>query len=260
MDAPPARRLPYPVDVQRRAPHREPPLPASGVETFDTDSARAINLARMGHLESLGLNLDGKTVLDVGSGVGHLAQFFVGRGCRVVSVDARTTNIESLRSRYPGLEARVLDVESEPLGTLGQFEVVFCYGLLYHLEDPLAALRNIASVCDGTLLLETIVCDHSEPVLVLVDESVVSNQALSGLGCRPSPAYVTMALNRAGFPHVYAPRDPPDHPEFRFEWRNDLAHVREGRNLRCVFVASRRELCTDTLTPLLSVDAGELGT
>jgi SAM-dependent methyltransferase len=244
--------------VQRRDPGRDPPLPASGVETFDTDAARAINLARMGHLESLGLTLDGKTVLDVGSGVGHLAQFFVGRGCRVVSVDARTSNIESLRSRYPGLEARVLDVESEPLGTLGSFDVVFCYGLLYHLEDPLAALRNIASVCDGTLLLETIICDASEPVLVLVDESVVSNQALSGLACRPSPAYVTMALNRVGFPYVYAPREPPDHPEFRFEWRNDLAHVREGRNLRCVFVASRSELRTDTLTPLLSAAPDEL--
>lgn len=253
-------RFPYPVHVQRRDPNQEPPPRASGVETFDTDSAQAINLARMGHLESLGLTLDGRSVLDVGSGVGHLAQFFVGRGCRVVSVDARTSNIESLRSRYRGLEARVLDVESEPLGTLGSFDVVFCYGLLYHLEDPLAALRNIASVCEGTLLLETIVCDHSEPVLVLVDESVVSNQALSGLGCRPSPAYVTMALNRAGFPHVYAPCEPPDHPEFRFEWRNDLAHVREGRNLRCVFVASRSELRTDTLTPLLSVASDELGT
>jgi len=65
---------------------------------------------------------------------------------------------------------------------------------------------------------------------------------------------LSMALNRIGFPHVYAPRDPPDHPEFRFEWRNDLAHTRDGRNLRCVFVASRRELDADTLVPLLSAD------
>jgi SAM-dependent methyltransferase len=245
-------RIPYPVHVLRRDPGREPPLPASGVETFDTDGARVINLARMGHVDSLGLPVDGKSVLDVGSGVGHLAQFFVERGCRVVSVDGRAANIESLRSRYPGLEARVLDVEAEPLGMLGRFDVVFCYGLLYHLENPLAALRNIASVCDGLLLLETIVCDHSEPVLALVDESVVSNQALGGLGCRPSPAYLAMALNRVGFPHVYAPREPPDHPEFLFEWRNDLASVRDGRNLRCVFVASRSELAAESLVPLLS--------
>ena len=56
-------RLPYPVHVQRRDPAHEPPPRASGVETFDTDSAQAINLARMSHLESLGLTLDGKTVL-----------------------------------------------------------------------------------------------------------------------------------------------------------------------------------------------------
>jgi hypothetical protein len=128
---------------------------------------------------------------------------------------------------------------------------------LYHLEDPLSALRNIASVCDGVLLLETIICDHSEPVLALVDESVVSNQALAGLGCRPSPAYVTMALNRIGFPHVYAPRAPPDHPEFRFEWRNDMASTRDGRNLRCIFIASRSDLRASTLFPLLSDAAAE---
>ena len=242
---------PYPVHVQPRDPSREPPLPASGVETFDTEAAHAINRARMSHLESLGLPIAGKTVLDVGSGVGHLAQFFLGAGCRVVCVDAREANIHSLRARYPGLEARVVDVETEPLGDLGRFDVVFCYGLLYHLEDPLSALRNIASVCDGLFLLETIVCDHSEPVLLLVDESVVSNQALAGLGCRPSPAYVTMALNRIGFPHVYAPRDPPDHPEFRFEWQNDLAHTRDGRNLRCVFVASREPVDDPRLVSLL---------
>jgi SAM-dependent methyltransferase len=247
----PPGRLPYPVHVQRRDPVREPSLPAGGVETFDTEGAHAINRARMGHLDSLGLPLDGKRVLDVGSGVGHLAQYFVGRGCRVVCVDARDKNIESLRSRYPGLEAQVLDVENEPLSILGRFEAVFCYGLVYHLENPLAALRNIAAVCDGLLMLETIVCDHSEPVLALVDESVVSNQALGGLGCRPSPAYVTMALNRVGFPHVYAPHEPPDHPEFRFAWRNDLAHCRDGQNLRCVFLASREPIESPAIVSLL---------
>ena len=50
MDAPRDRRLPYPVDVQRREPDREPPPPAGGVETFDTDLALAINRARMSHL------------------------------------------------------------------------------------------------------------------------------------------------------------------------------------------------------------------
>jgi SAM-dependent methyltransferase len=245
-------RLPYPVSVMRRDVGTEPTSPAGGVETFDTPAAERINEARLSHLGSLGLSLDGRRVLDVGCGVGHLAQFFVRRGCTVVAVDVRPENIESLRSRYPALEAHVLDTEREPLSRLGRFDVVFCYGLLYHLENPLAALRNMASVCDDLLLLETIVCDSDQPVLALADETLVSNQAVAGLGCRPSPSFVAMTLNRAGFPHVYGPAQPPGHPEFRFRWRGDLAFNRDGVNMRCVFVASRQSLTAPPLVELLS--------
>ena len=51
-----------------------------GLETFDSPAARSLNRARMEHLDSLGLPLSGKSVLDVGCGVGHLAQYFVERG------------------------------------------------------------------------------------------------------------------------------------------------------------------------------------
>jgi len=60
-----------------------------------------------------------------------------------------------------------------------------------------------------------------------------------------------MALNRVGFPCIYAPREPPQHPDFRFEWRNDLSIARGGRNLRCIFVASRHRLDNPQLVPLL---------
>jgi SAM-dependent methyltransferase len=209
----------------------------------------------MDHLASLGLDLSGRSVLDVGCGVGHLAQFFVERGCSVTCVDARPANIEGLRAHYPGLEAHVLNVETEALSAFGGFDVVFCYGLLYHLENPVAGLRNMAAVCDDLLLLETLVTDHRQPMLTLVDEPHISNQAVGGMGCRPTPSFVVMALNRAGFPHVYAPRSAPDHPEFRFEWRNDASYARDGRNLRCIFVASRRELGGDRLVSLLDPEA-----
>lgn len=190
----------------------------------------------------------------MGSGVGHLAQFFVKRGGSVVCVDGREENIASLRARYPGLASHVWNVEREPLVALGRFDVVFCYGLIYHLENLLAGLRNMASVCDSLLLLESLVCDHASPVTVLEDEPRVHNQALSQLGSRPSPAYVAMALDRIGFPHVYGARVPPAHPDFRFEWRNDLSISRPPHNIRCIFVASRREIESPHLVPL--VDAG----
>lgn len=179
----------------------------------------------------------------MGCGIGHLARFFVELGCPVTCVNGRRENIAALRLRYPDLIAHVANIESDSLLGLGRFDIVFCYGLLYHLEDPIAALRNMAQVCDGLLLLETVVTDSIEPILRLLDEpSATPNQALGGLAGRPSPAYVTMALKRLGFPCVYAPTRPPQHPDFQFDWRNNLEFSRGGHLLRCIFVASRQPL------------------
>jgi FkbM family methyltransferase len=223
-----------------------------GVAVFDTADAVALNDARLSHLDSLGLPLEDRRVLDVGGGVGHLAQFFVQKNCQVICTDARDENIASLHSRYPALSAHVLNVETDSLARLGRFDIVFCYGLLYHLENPVAALRNMASVCSDLLLLESVVIDHPEPLLRVVDEpSATLNQTVGALGTRPSPAFIVMTLSRLGFPFVYAPKTPPQHPDFLFDWNADLRCSRDGHLLRCIFVASRRELNSMKLVPLL---------
>jgi FkbM family methyltransferase len=234
------------------------PSGGGGSTVFDSADALAINEARMAHLDSLHLPLSGRTVLDAGCGVGHLAKYFVERNCRVTCVDGRHENIAILRSRYPALEAHAANLELDSLAAFGDFDIVFCYGLLYHLENPIAGLRNMAQVCRDLLLLETVVSDQSEPVLRLSDEpQETRNQALGPLGCRPSPAFVTMALVRVGFRYVYAPKSPPNHPDFRFEWRNDLQFSRDGHLLRCVFVASRQPLDNPELSLLLEDAASE---
>ena len=81
------------------------------------------------------------------------------------------------------------NVEVDRLSELGRFDIVFCYGLLYHVENPIAALRNRAGCCAELLLLETAVTDYPRPVFQLAYEPpAAKNQAVSGFGCRPSPA------------------------------------------------------------------------
>jgi SAM-dependent methyltransferase len=248
--APLPEPLPYPVQVKRRQYQNEDVRKRGGVQVFDTPGALALNAARMDHLESLGLPLKGKRVLDLGCGVGHLGIRLQQMGCSVVCVDGREQNIENLRTRYPHLEAHVGDVE-QALSRFGRFDVVFSYGLLYHLENPLQSIRNMAAVCGDLLLLETMVSDHTLPVVRIEDESTDFNQAMAGLAGRPTPHYVVLGLNRAGFEHVYAPLTPPAHEDFRFAWTDDLACVRDGHPLRCVFVASRTELKNPSLVSLL---------
>ena len=223
-----------------------------GLEGFETPDAHAINRARLEHLDSLGLDLSRRSVLDVGAGPAHLAQFFVERGCRIVSTDARSENVEQARALYPGHDARVLDVERDDLAALGRFDVVFCYGLLYHLEDPLLVLRKLAHVCDDLFLLETMVCDSELAVLRLEDEYLSLNQALRGIAHRPSPAWIAMAFDRIGIHNVYLALTPPQHPDYEVDWRNNLDTARDGHLLRAIFVASRTPLTNDRLVPLVA--------
>ena len=223
-----------------------------GLEGFETPDAHAINRARLEHLDSLGLELEGRSVLDVGAGPAHLAQFFVERGCRIVSTDARPQNVEQARALYPGHDARVLDVERDDVAAFGRFDVVFCYGLLYHLEDPLLVLRKLVDVCDDLFLLETMVCDSELPILRLEDEYLSLNQALRGIAHRPSPAWVAMAFDRIGIHNVYIARTPPRHPDYDVEWGNDLGTSRDGHLLRAIFVASRTPLANEHLVPLVT--------
>jgi hypothetical protein len=94
------------------------------------------------------------------------------------------------------------------------------------------------------------VCDSAAPVMVLADEQLSTNQALAGLACRPSPSFIAMTLDRLGLAHVYGTTAPPRHPDFEFEWLGDGAISRNKRNLRCMFVATRRKLSRPQLVDL----------
>ena len=204
---------PYPVKLKPRdVAADKDAVTAKGPAVFDDSAYQEINRARLAHLDSLGLGFEGRTVLDVGSGVGDLTGFFVDKGCAVTCAEGRRENVEVIRQRFPQVAAHVVNVETDPLKPMGRFQVVFGYGLLYHLESPVAALRNMASVCDELMVLETMICDYDEPVVRLVDETFQFSQALDGMGCRPSPSFIALALLRTGFAHVYAPKHPPEHP------------------------------------------------
>jgi len=97
------------------------------------------NQRRQEHLASLGLDIRGSTVLEVGAGIGDHTSFFLDRDCRVVTSDAREENLKQLRRRYPDIEVRRLDLDSPPSTFEGAFDIVYCYGLLYHLQNPAGA-------------------------------------------------------------------------------------------------------------------------
>lgn len=208
---------------------------ATGFEVFLTPDALAINRARLAHLDSLGLDLSNKRVLEVGAGIGLHTKFFLDRGCKVLCTDANPENVAEVGRRYPGLRVEVLDLDhTADISHLGKFDIVYCYGTLYHLSKPEQALRALAEVCERTILLETCVSLGNYSEACLVREPKANNMAFSSIGCRPTRLWV-MEMLRRYFGYSYVTKTQPRHPDFELNWHTPAFQLLH----RAVFVGSK---------------------
>src|SRR5262245_35987820 len=138
------------------------------------------NQRRQEHLATLGLDLDKRRVLELGAGIGDHTTFFLDRGSSVVAVEPRPENVAFFRTAFasagyatpPPVSIHALDVEGAAKKLRGErFDVVYCYGLLYHVKDPLLVLRFAREVCTSLLLLETCVSFGSHEAVNNVAEN-----------------------------------------------------------------------------------------
>jgi len=187
--------------------------------------------------------LRGRSVLETGCGTGEIGEEFVRLGCQVVSVDAVPQYVAELKRNYPNREAHVMDLDNWDPTPLGKFDIVVCFGLLYHLCRPTAFLAACARIA-GDIFLETQVCDSEELSCYLVSEKG-ADQAFSPLGCRPTPGWIRLIMNHFGF-EVRDISSPLANwggispSVFDWEPRNDGGLVRDGTYLRKMYICSRR--------------------
>ena len=223
------------------------PVPApepSPMNVFTKPESLAINKARQDHLATLGLDLSGKTVLEVGAGIGLHTQFFLDRNCTVTITDGDPANVAAIQKRFPGHDVRILNLDLPvDMSAFGRCDIIYCYGTLYHLQHADEALERMASVCDGQILVETIVSPGAYAELHLVTEPPSSDQAVGGIGCRPTRLWVLEALRRH-FGYAYATVTRPSNSDFEKNWKL----TRSSGNMRAVFVGSRVPLHLPTLT------------
>lgn len=183
-----------------------------------------------------------RTALDVGCGVGFFSQFLVELGFEVASCDARPENVAEAKRRYPGVAFHVRDVEDPGVLALGPVDMTLCFGLLYHLENPFRAIRNIHALTSKVAVVESMVAPHDLPLAIMVDEARHEDQSLRHVAFVPSEACLVKMLYRAGFGVVYTVQRLPEHEEFRESFG--------VRRRRTVLVASRMGLGSASLRPL----------
>lgn len=135
----------------------------------------------------------GKTVLEVGCGHADIGAEFAALGAVVTGSDAREDHLLEARRRHPEIaHCQAADLDHEwPFAP--EFELVLHLGVLYHLADPESALRRLLG-SRGDIVLETEVCDSSDPGLVQRTVEDGYDQAFNNRGSRPSPALVERIL------------------------------------------------------------------
>jgi hypothetical protein len=214
---------------------------------FTSEGYQRHNRRRQEHLASLELPITGKTVLELGAGIGDHSSFFLDRGCALTVTDAREDNLEVVKQRYPMVPSFVLDIETASPQSMPQHQIVYSYGLLYHLNNPSHAISLFSEWSSELLLLETWVSFGKELAInIVAEDGANASQAASGVGCRPTRAWLRAELQKR-FEYVYAPITQPSHAEFPTDWTRPQSWP-EGVPSRAVFVASRQALSSDRLT------------
>ncbi len=157
--------------------------------------------ARMGRFP-IPQDLHGKRVLDVGAATGWNSFELERRGAEVVAVDCVEfrefqTARELLGSR---VEYRILDVDELSPATLGRFDYVLFFGVLYHLRHPLLGLEKICALTRETAFVESFVTDGDGCSLEFYETDELGGQIDNW--CGPTAKCLGALCRSAGFARV----------------------------------------------------------
>jgi len=224
----------------------KPKRKQSSAANFFDPFYQAHNIARLSHLESLGLQLSNRKVLELGAGIGDHTLFYLYKGCSVTPVEGRQELCDFMTKRF-GIDAVKIDFESElkKLDSYRSYDVVHCYGLLYHLSNPAEFLSHACKTGELFLLETCVSTDDAADPINIVDESISdATQAISGKGCRPTRKWLFDELKKY-YEYVYMPITQPNHVEFALDLRKKLP---DANLTRAIFIASNHKLENPNLT------------
>lgn len=152
-----------------------------------------------------GGSLKGKTVLDCGCNCGFWSIQAQRNGAdSVLGFDGTSENIDQANFikkliGLDGVEYRVYDVHNVSSSELGQFDITFFLGVLYHICKPVDVLARLKDVTRDFVVVDTSLI-LSENAILTLRSDVVHNQNYSNvLRMYPSAKAVHELLKYVGF-------------------------------------------------------------
>lgn len=144
---------------------RTPNLRGTGHRRFSLDYNRLMyrvatrNLLHA--LESVGVSLTNKTVLDIGPGFGYFVREYLDWGAsQVTGIELTAAGCQTLRGRFPEHEFVQGDISDVGSDLLGTFDLVSAISVVYHIVDDGRFERALNNMCS---------CVRPEGHLLVVD-------------------------------------------------------------------------------------------
>jgi tRNA (mo5U34)-methyltransferase len=195
----------------------------------------------------------GLECLDIGCHEGFYSLAMARRGMRVTGIDAREENLNRARfvAEAMGVENvayRQGRVETLAVDEARTWPLTLFLGVLYHVEDPMRCLRQVAAVTRELCVIETQVVDEVEGytewgsrewtrpyhgIIALVDETGEFKDGnretgVTPMATCPSPKALLFMLRQAGFARAEILAPPPG------------AYEQHARGKRVVCAACRK--------------------
>lgn len=187
--------------LQQLSPWRKGPFSLYGVD-IDTEWRSDFKWDRLkNHIA----DLDGRVVLDVGTGSGYHLWRMLGAGAKLaLGIEptlAFIAQFHAVAYLLANQQATILPVTLEQLDRAPLFDTVFSMGVLYHRRDPLGHLRELSECLrpGGELVLETLVIDgDGQQVLTPYDRYA----AMRNIWFIPSVPLLMIWLKRLGYDNI----------------------------------------------------------
>ena len=202
-----------------------------------------LNDMRLKFLDYLNLDLNNKKVLEMSCGAtGWLSSYLYNKKSILTITDSRIENIRYniSKNKLDNINYKIVDYDMKESIT-EKYNIIFCFGLLYHLNNIENVIKNIGKNCKEYCLISTCVSRNNRESRQYNDNKSNTTQAMNGIGLSFSRETLIKELKKY-FKYVlvpyYLPNDPNNYP---IQWP-----VPKGRLFkRQIFLATNNKICVD---------------
>lgn len=123
----------------------------------------------------------GRSIVDLGCLEGGYSVAFARLGMDTVGLEVRKSNFENCLYVKKNVDLPNLNFVNDDawnVSKYGKFDVVFCCGLLYHLDRPVAFIKELAGVCTKALILNTHIATERQSPYSL--SNLTENEGIRG--------------------------------------------------------------------------------